>query len=121
MHETTLTDLERVETGSFKIMDFLDDTYEDDIRSDTLKGLSAPRKHLSCKYFYDEKGSKLFEDICRLPEYYLTRKELGVLRDAAPEIMANCVDLDLVELGSGANWKIRRLLEPVSFPVLTSL
>ena len=50
---------------------------------DVLAGLSRPDKHLPCKYFYDERGSQLFELICELPEYYPTRCELAILRDHA--------------------------------------
>src|SRR4051812_15611759 len=55
---------------------------------DVLAGLSAPRKSLSCKYFYDEAGAELFERICRLAEYYPTRCELAILQQHASAIMA---------------------------------
>jgi L-histidine N-alpha-methyltransferase len=74
-------------------------------------GLTAQPKYLPCKYFYDSHGSALFEKICRLPEYYQTRTELSILRAAAPEIMKHMKKGNLVELGSGANWKIRTLLD----------
>jgi hypothetical protein len=54
--------------------------------SDVRTGLTAKAKSLSPKYFYDETGSQLFEEITRLPEYYLTRTELKILRDNAPAI-----------------------------------
>ncbi len=75
------------------------------------EGLSMPQKSLPCKYFYDERGSRLFERICRLPEYYVTRAETGILEDGAAELMQGLYHLDLVEIGSGANWKIKLLLE----------
>jgi len=52
-----------------------------DERSDILDGLSQDQKQLSPKYFYDETGSRLFDQICDLPEYYLTRTELGIMRE----------------------------------------
>ncbi len=54
--------------------------------NDTIQGLSGIRKSLSCKYFYDERGSKLFEKICELDEYYLTRAELGIMERNAKSI-----------------------------------
>jgi len=80
---------------------------------DIVAGLTQPQKSLPSKYFYDAYGSWLFEQICALPEYYLTRTELGILEHAAPEIMAFFAEDhgDLVELGSGSNRKIRMLLD----------
>jgi L-histidine N-alpha-methyltransferase len=77
-----------------------------------LAGLSQPQKSLPSKYFYDAYGSWLFEEICRLPEYYLTRTELALLKQTAGEIMAFFSEAggDLVELGSGSNQKVKILL-----------
>lgn len=79
---------------------------------DVLAGLSARPKALSPKYFYDRRGSALFERICTQPEYYLTRTEEQILAAAAAEIaeLAGPESL-LVELGSGASRKVRLLLE----------
>jgi len=80
--------------------------------ADALSGLSRPQKAMSPKYFYDAEGSRLFEDICGLPEYYPTRTELALLQDAAAEIAA-CIPQDaaLVEFGSGASLKTRQILD----------
>lgn len=81
-------------------------------RDDAIAGLSLARKRLAPKYFYDRRGSLLFEEICRQPEYYLTRTEEGILADAAEEIAALVgPEALLVELGSGASRKVRLLLE----------
>ncbi len=79
--------------------------------ADVLAGLQRPQKELPCKYFYDEHGAQLFERICELPEYYLTRAELAILRAHLPE-MAGCLGGDalLVEYGSGSGMKTRLLL-----------
>lgn len=75
-------------------------------------GLSARRKRLSCRYFYDAEGSLLFEKICELPEYYLTRAELSILQARADEIADSCGEESaLVELGSGSATKTRTLIE----------
>lgn len=83
----------------------------DTMAHDVLTGLSAEKKYIPSKYFYDARGSRLFELICNLPEYYPTRTELKLLGTHAKDIVRGLAHGDLVELGSGANWKIRTLLE----------
>ncbi|MCJ2021106.1 L-histidine N(alpha)-methyltransferase [Methylobacterium sp. E-065] len=78
---------------------------------DVREGLSRPQKALSPKYFYDAAGSDLFEKITRLPEYYPTRTEIGILDGRGPEIAALLpAGAALVEFGSGSTVKLRRLL-----------
>jgi dimethylhistidine N-methyltransferase len=80
--------------------------------ADVVAGLSADPKQLLPKYFYDETGSQLFEEITQLPEYYLTRTELKILHDKAPAIAALIPrDAVLVELGAGSATKAKILLE----------
>ena len=78
---------------------------------DVVAGLSLPQKALPPKYFYDAKGSKLFERICRLPEYYLTRAELSLTRKNIASIArfagSGC---ELLEYGSGESLKTRLLI-----------
>src|SRR5271156_4470124 len=76
---------------------------------DVASGLTAPRKSLLPKYFYDERGSHLYEQICALPEYYLYRAELEILKTYAAEIHAEIGHLALVEVGSGDARKTRCL------------
>src|SRR6478735_8046665 len=81
------------------------------LRDDVTRGLTADPKTLPPKWFYDAKGSDLFEDITRLPEYYPTRCERSILEASATEI-AELADADtLVELGSGSSEKTRLLLD----------
>ena len=83
-------------------------------RQDILKGLSKPQKQLSSKYFYDAKGASLFEEICRLPEYYLTRTECVLLKELAPELAGQLTaGTALVEYGCGSCLKTRILLKRV--------
>ena len=83
----------------------------DSFREDVIAGLSQPQKALPPKYFYDADGSRLFERICRLPEYYPTRAELSLTRahlaDIARFAGRGC---ELIEYGSGASRKTRLLL-----------
>jgi L-histidine N-alpha-methyltransferase len=81
------------------------------LRSDVRAGLTATPKVLPPKYFYDGRGSELFEDITRLPEYYQTRTEAGILAARAPEIADLTKAGSLVELGSGSSEKTRLLLD----------
>ncbi len=81
-------------------------------RDALVEGLSKPQKALSPKWFYDAEGSRLFEDITRLPEYYPTRQEAALLRRLAPTLTADFGDnAVLVEFGSGASEKTRILLD----------
>lgn len=80
--------------------------------ADVLDGLSRPQKTISAKYFYDLEGSKLFDEITRLPEYYPTRTELSILRDQSREIgRLSRPGLAVVEFGAGSSEKIRALLK----------
>lgn len=77
-----------------------------------LGGLGKTPKTLPPRFLYDAEGSRLFEEITRLPEYYLTRCEEEILRVSGPEIAAAMADCSsLVEFGSGSSWKTRRLLD----------
>ena len=78
---------------------------------DIVKGLSLPQKSLPPRYFYDNRGSQLFEQICQLPEYYPTRTEAGILKQYGEEIAILTGGCELVELGSGSSTKTRLLLD----------
>ena len=83
-----------------------------DMLREVLAGLSSQPKFIAPKYFYDERGSRLFEAITRLPEYYLTRTEMAILDRCLPELRdAIGKGVCLVEYGAGSSLKIRRLLE----------
>lgn len=89
----------------------------DDFLSDTLAGLGASPKTMSPKYFYDQKGSALFDEICRTPEYYVTRTEMALLDTVGEEIsQLTGPDGIVVEWGSGSSWKIRKLLDALENP-----
>lgn len=79
--------------------------------SDVVQGLSQTPKTLPPRYFYDDRGSQLFEQICDLPEYYLTRTETAILRDSAADIARLTGACEIVELGSGNATKTRILLD----------
>jgi dimethylhistidine N-methyltransferase len=103
-------------TGAVRVHDL--HPPRDDLLSDVLAGLSARPKRLPSKYFYDARGSALFEQICDQPEYYLTRVELGLMqRHAAAMADELGPDMRVVEFGSGAGLKTRLLLAALAQPV----
>jgi L-histidine N-alpha-methyltransferase len=82
-----------------------------------IEGLRRPQKVISPKWFYDETGSQLFDDITRLPEYYLTDTELGIMERYIDE-MTGCIgaNASLIEFGAGSSLKTRLLLEHMDSP-----
>ena len=90
---------------------------QESFRDAVIAGLGREPKSLPCKFFYDARGSALFEKICELPEYYLTRTEIAILdrfaADIATQLGPHC---RLIELGSGASQKVRILLEALDKP-----
>src|SRR3984885_14490014 len=88
--------------------------YLEALRADVRAGLTASPKTLPPKYFYDARGSELFEEITRLPEYYPTRAERAILTARAGEIAARTEAKTLVELGSGSSEKTRLLLDALT-------
>lgn len=83
---------------------------------DVMAGLTSSPKRLPPKYFYDELGSRLFEAICYLPEYYVTRDESEILKGRASQIIEECKlkprsSVNLIELGSGSSDKTRYLID----------
>ncbi len=90
-----------------------------DFLKDVIWGLRQRQKQLACKYFYNERGSKLFDDICQLEEYYPTRTETALLKKYGKEI-ANHIgsEVCLIEYGCGSLVKIRILLDALDRPSL---
>jgi L-histidine N-alpha-methyltransferase len=81
------------------------------LAEDVREGLSAERKTLPPKYFYDQRGSELFEQITRLPEYYQTRTEGRMLSEIADQLVRQTAPRSLVEIGSGSSSKTRIILD----------
>lgn len=86
-------------------------THREQLERDVVACLTADPKWLPPKYFYDARGSELFEEITRLPEYYQTRTETGILERVVPELMRQVAPAEIVEIGSGSSRKTRLLLE----------
>jgi dimethylhistidine N-methyltransferase len=89
-----------------------------DFADDVLEGLSQPSKALAPKYFYDARGSRLFDRITELPEYYLTRTELAIMEASMADMAARVgPDASVIEFGAGSGLKTRRLLAGLDAPV----
>lgn len=86
----------------------------EDFRAEVLAGLTQLQKSISPKFLYDKRGAELFDQICTLEEYYLTRTEMLLLRTHAAEIAALIGDGALIEFGSGSSQKIRILLDAMA-------
>src|SRR5436853_2654263 len=90
-----------------------------DLLSDVIAGLSSNPRTLPCKYFYDERGAALFQRICDLPEYYITRTEIDILDRNRADIASHLgPDIELIGLGTGAGIKTRILIEALERPAV---
>ena len=90
-----------------------------DFLADAVAGLSSNPRTLPCKYFYDERGATLFQKICELPEYYITRTEIGILDRNRAEIASHLgANIELIGLGTGAGTKTRILIEALEKPAV---
>jgi L-histidine Nalpha-methyltransferase len=95
---------------------FIDGCYEQGL-PEVLRGLLYIPRQLSHVWLYDERGCRLFEKICQLPEYYLTRAETDIMSTDAAAMAAQIgADVSVIELGSGSGTKTRRLLDALSQP-----
>src|SRR5881397_1512829 len=90
-----------------------------DFINDAIAGLSSNPRTLPCKYFYDERGAALFQKICDLPEYYITRTEIDILDRNRAEIASHLgPNIELIGLGTGAGTKTRILIEALETPAV---
>ena len=90
-----------------------------DFLADLIAGLSSNPRTLPCKYFYDERGAALFQKICELPEYYITRTEIDILDRNRAEIASHLgANIELIGLGTGAGTKTRILIETLESPTV---
>jgi uncharacterized SAM-dependent methyltransferase len=90
-----------------------------DFLADVIAGLSSNPRTLPCKYFYDERGAALFQKICELPEYYITRTEIDILDRNRAEIASQLgPNIQLIGLGTGAGTKTRILVEALKNPAV---
>ncbi len=92
---------------------------EPEFFSELVNGLSRRPRTLPCKFFYDQQGAELFQAICELPEYYVTRTELKILQDSGADIASHLGEaVELIGLGTGAGTKTRILLTQLKDPAV---
>src|SRR5882762_3762919 len=88
-------------------------------RDEVIAGLSGEPRTLPCKFFYDQRGAALFQKICELPEYYITRTELQILETDGQDMASHLgAGIELIGLGTGAGTKTRILLEKLRDPAV---
>ena len=104
----------RATAGTISIESHLGPADDRSLAYDVLDGLTRPFKEIPPKHLYDTEGSRLFDEISRLPEYYPTRTERGILATHAAAIVARTGAAELVELGSGVPTKTRLLLDAMA-------
>ena len=100
-----------------KITPAVEAAAKENFREEVLRSLAKSPRELPCKFFYDERGAQLFQQICELPEYYITRTEIEILRLHGAE-MAKALgpQIELIGLGTGAGTKTQILLEELQDP-----
>src|SRR6059058_3076500 len=90
-----------------------------DFLADVIAGLSSNPRTIPCKYLYDERGAALFQKICELPEYYVTRTEIDILDRSRADIASQLgPNAELIGLGTGAGTKTRILIEALEKPAV---
>lgn len=102
-----------IQCEEITIENYLKHRSEEETKESLLEGLSHCSKRISSIFFYDAVGSELFEEITRLPEYYLTRTEIPLIIKAANHLQDRLRDVDIVEFGSGDPTKISLILDAV--------
>jgi dimethylhistidine N-methyltransferase len=104
--------IEMLQGARFSLIELDTDQHLESLASEARAGLTATPKRIPCRFFYDEVGSQIFEEICELPEYYLTRAESEILQERAEDVARRfSLPISLVELGSGSATKTRLLIE----------
>lgn len=110
-----------VKIGEVEVLNLLPQLGIDTVKKEIIEGLTAPSKSISSKFFYDQKGSELFEEITRLEEYYPTRCEKEILSGAISELDIGFRNLDVVELGSGDSSKIVSIFRQIPANLLSGI
>ncbi len=110
-----------ISIGKIRIENHLTNIGIEMVKKEIIKGLYAPEKYISSKFFYNETGSKLFEQITQLDEYYPTRTEKSILSTFVNDADIDFQNVSIIELGSGDSSKIKLLLKQISPVQLKSI
>ncbi len=112
---------EAITIGEVKILNCLPEIGINAVQNEIVSGLTSSSKYISSKYFYDDKGSKLFGQITNLDEYYLTRTEKSILSTIIQNLNLDFIHRHIIELGSGDSSKIQILLQQIPSHILSTL
>lgn len=112
---------EHIKVGELEIVNHLPKIGIDSVRKEIIEGLISEQKYISPKYFYDQTGSELFEEITKLEEYYPTRCEKEILSTLIGKLDIDLYDLDIIEIGSGDSSKIISLIKQIESQILSSI
>lgn len=114
-------DEQTILVGETEVVNYLPEKGIDSVRAEIIQGLRSQQKYISPKYFYDQAGSELFEEITRLEEYYPTRCEKEILSSIVHGSGIDFFELDIIELGSGDASKIKTILGQIPRDILASI
>lgn len=114
-------DEQSTKVGKTDIVNYLPERGISAVRKEIIDGLKSQQKQISPKYFYDQTGSELFEEITRLEEYYPTRCEQEILSTIVHKSGINFFELDIIELGSGDASKMKTIFRQIPPHILTSI
>ncbi|MBW6515156.1 MAG: L-histidine N(alpha)-methyltransferase [Candidatus Cloacimonetes bacterium] len=106
---------------TFEITNLLPEVGNDEFIKTILDGLLSPRKYISSIFFYDELGSKLFKEITNLPEYYIPKLEMQLIKETASNLQKSLKGVDIIEFGCGDCSKISIILDAISKEDLASI
>lgn len=107
--------------GEVNVHNLLQEISSKNVKEEIIKGLIAPQKYISSKFFYDEHGSALFEEITTLDAYYPTRCEKEILSSLFLKLNLDLYNIEIIELGSGDSSKITSILEQIPEEVLNTV
>ncbi len=116
-----MSNVNEIKNKNVFFSDFLQKIDNNDFVKEIIDGLSSKQKYIPSKFFYDKKGSGIFDKITKLDEYYPTRTEKSILKKIAPKIANNLIDKDIIELGNGDGSKMHILLSAVSKDILKTI
>lgn len=115
------TEEKTIKVGETKVINYLPKEGVNSVREEIVIGLKSKQKVISSKYFYDERGSLLFEEITQLEEYYPSRCEKEILSTIVNKLDINFYELDIIELGSGDSSKIKTIFCQIPPNILASI
>ncbi|MCG8582613.1 MAG: L-histidine N(alpha)-methyltransferase [Bacteroidales bacterium] len=110
-----------IKVGKTEVLNFLPRRGINNVKQEIIEGLIAPQKYISPKFFYDKKGSELFNEITQLKEYYPTNCEKEILSSIVSRLNIDLRNIDIIELGSGDSSKISSIFRQIAPAILSTI